>query len=143
MVAIRVKRLHESATLPRYAHTGEHGDLAADLCSVEDLVFKRGDVKTISTGIALELPPGYGGIIADRSGLAVKGFTTFAGVVDPGYRGELRVVAGYFGEEPLSIKVGDRIAQLRIVRRIGATFDEVEELGKTDRSERGFGSTGR
>jgi dUTP pyrophosphatase len=143
MVAIRVKRVHKSAALPKYAHIGEYGDLAADLCSVEEVVFNRGEVKTISTGIALELPPGYGGIVADRSGLAVRGLTTFAGVVDPGYRGELRVVAGYFGEEPLEIKVGDRIAQLRIVRRIEASFDEVEELGGTERSEGGFGSTGR
>src|SRR5258705_5039468 len=99
MVVIRVKRLNESATLPKYAHTGEYGDLAADLCSVEEIVFTSGETKTISTGIAFEFPLGYGGIIADRSGLAVRGFTTFAGVVDPGYRGELRVVVGYFGEK--------------------------------------------
>jgi dUTP pyrophosphatase len=142
MVVVRVKRMHELATLPRYAHTGDYGDLAADLYSVEDVVFKRGDVKTIPTGIALELPSGYGGIIADRSGLALRGLTTFAGVVDAGYRGELRVVAGYFGEDPLAIKVGDRIAQIRIVRRIEGTFVEVAELGDTERSEKGFGSTG-
>jgi len=143
MMVIRVKRLHESATLPKYAHTGTYGDLAADLSSVEEIAFTPGEIKTISTGIALEFPPGYGGIIADRSGLAVRGFKTFAGVVDPGYRGELRVVAGYFGDGMLTIKIGERIAQLRIVRRIEATFDEAEDLGETDRSEGGFGSTGR
>jgi len=73
----------------------------------------------------------------------VRGFKTFAGVVDPGYRGELRVVAGYFGDGMLTIKIGERLAQLRIVRRIEATFDEAEDLGETDRSEGGFGSTGR
>ncbi len=99
--------------------------------------------RTIATGIAMEFPPEYGGIIADRSGLAVRGLTTFAGVVDPGYRGEIRVVAGYFGRESLVIKVGDRIAQMRIVRRIEAEFVEAEEIEGTERAGRGFGSSGR
>jgi dUTP pyrophosphatase len=135
--------MHESAVIPKYAHTGEYGDLAADLCSVEEIVLRKGDTKTISIGIALELPPGYGGIIGDRSGLALKGFTTFGGIIDPGYRGEVRVIGNYSGEEPLTINIGDRVAQLRIVRRIDASFEEVEELDSTERSERGFGSTGR
>jgi dUTP pyrophosphatase len=143
MVKVRVKKLHALATIPGYAHTGEYGDLAADLRSVEDVVLNTGDVRTISTGIAVEFPPNYGGIIADRSGLAARGLTTFAGVVDPGYRGEIRVVVGYFGKEPLTIKVGDRIAQMRIVERIEASFTEAEELGESDRSGGGFGSTGR
>ncbi len=142
-VNVRVKKLHALATLPGYAHTGEYGDLAADLRSVEDVVLNTGDVRTISTGIAMEFPPNYGGIIADRSGLAARGLTTFAGVVDPGYRGEIRVVVGYFGKEPLAIKAGDRIAQMRIVERIEASFTEAEELGESDRAKGGFGSTGR
>ena len=143
MVAIRVKRLHSAATLPKYTHNGEFGDLAADLYSVEEVTFSRGDVKTVATGIALEFPAGYGGIIADRSGLAMKGLTTLAGIVDPGYRGELRVVTAYFGTDPLRIEVGDRIAQLRVVNRLEAAFQEVEELGVSERSDRGFGSSGR
>jgi len=142
-VNVRVKKLHALATLPGYAHTGEYGDLAADLRSVEDVVLNTGDVRTISTGIAMEFPPNYGGIIADRSGLAARGLTTFAGVVDPGYRGEIRVVVGYFGKEPLAIKAGDRIAQMRIVERIEANFTEAEELGESDRAKGGFGSTGK
>jgi dUTP pyrophosphatase len=143
MINVRVKKMHEMAKVPRYAHTADYGDLAADLCSVEDVTLETGDVKTIPTGIAMEFPPEYGGIIADRSGLAVRGLTTFAGVVDPGYRGEIRVVASYFGKEPLSIKVGDRIAQIRIVRRIEANFIEADEITETERSGRGFGSSGR
>ena len=81
--------------------------------------------------------------MSTAKGLAVRGLTTFAGVVDPGYRGEIRVVASYFGKEPLTIKVGDRIAQIRIVRRIEANFVEFEEIADTERSERGFGSSGR
>lgn len=143
MITVRVKKMHATAKLPKYAHSGDHGDLAADLCSVEDMVLQTGDVRTIPTGIAMEFPPEYGGIIADRSGLAVRGLATFAGVVDPGYRGEIRVVASYFGKEPLSIKAGDRIAQMRIVRRIEASFVEAEEIEESERSGRGFGSSGR
>jgi dUTP pyrophosphatase len=143
MINVRVKKIHEMAKVPKYAHIGDYGDLAADLCSVEDVTLETGDVKTIPTGIAMEFPPEYGGIIADRSGLAVRGLTTFAGVVDPGYRGEIRVVASYFGKEPLLIKAGDRIAQIRIVRRIEASFVEAEEITETERSGRGFGSSGR
>jgi dUTP diphosphatase len=143
MINVRVKKIHELARVPKYAHPGDYGDLAADLCSVEDLTLNTGDVRTIPNGIAMEFPPEYGGIIADRSGLAVRGLTTFAGVVDPGYRGEIRVVVSYFGKEPPSIKAGDRIAQLRIVRRIEANFIEAEEITETERSARGFGSSGR
>jgi dUTP pyrophosphatase len=142
MVPIGVKRLHPNAILPRYSHDGDFGDLAADLYSVEEVTLTNSDIKTISIGIALEFPAGYGGMIADRSGLAMKGLTTFAGVIDPGYKGELKVVAAYFGSTPLQIKVGDRIAQLRIVKRIAGSFREIDDLGISERSDRGFGSSG-
>jgi dUTP pyrophosphatase len=142
MVPIGVKRLHPNAVLPRYSHDGDFGDLAADLYSVEEVAFTKGDTKAISIGIALDFPAGYGGMVADRSGLAMKGLTTFAGVIDPGYKGELKVVAAYFGADPLQIKVGDRVAQLRIVKRIAGSFTEIEELSTSERSDRGFGSSG-
>jgi dUTP pyrophosphatase len=143
MVKIGVKRLRLDAIIPKYTHDGAFGDLAADLYAVEEVTFQTGDVKTIPTGIALEFPPGYGAVVADRSGLALKGLTTFAGVIDPGYRGELKIVAAYFGATPLVLKTGDRVAQLRIVERIGASFHEIDELGTSERSDRGFGSSGR
>ena len=68
--------MHEMAKVPRYAHSGEYGDLAADLCSVEDITLETGDVRVIPTGIAMEFPAEYGGLIADRSGLAVRGIGT-------------------------------------------------------------------
>jgi dUTP pyrophosphatase len=142
MVPIGVKRLHPNAILPKYSHDGEYGDLAADLYSVEESTFTKGDIKAISIGITLDFPAGYGGMIADRSGLAMKGLTTFAGVIDPGYKGELKVVASYFGATPLHIRVGDRVAQLRIVKRIAGTFTEIDELSISERSDRGFGSSG-
>jgi dUTP pyrophosphatase len=142
MISIGVKKLHPAAILPKYSHDGEYGDLAADLYAVEEVTFLTGDVRAISIGIALEFPPGYGALVADRSGLAMKGLTTFAGVIDPGYRGELKVVAAYFGAAPLTLKAGDRVAQLRIVERLGAEFREVEDLGVSERAHKGFGSTG-
>ncbi len=78
----------------------------------------------------------------DRSGLAVRGVTTLAGVIDPGYRGEIRIVMTNLSAAVVEIKAGDRVAQLRIVRRIEAQFEEVTELVEAPRGAKGFGSTG-
>jgi dUTP pyrophosphatase len=142
MISVGVKKLHPDAILPKYSHDGEFGDLAADLYAVEDVTFLTGEVRSIAIGIALEFPPGFGALIADRSGLAMKGLTTFAGVIDPGYRGELKVIAAYFGAAPLVLKAGDRVAQMRIVERLAAEFREVDDLGMSKRAHHGFGSTG-
>jgi len=147
MVRIKVKRLVESARLPRYAHVGEFGDLAADVYASADAVLasagEPGSTAAVATGIALEFPSSHGALVEDRSGLAVRGVTTLAGVIDPGYRGELKVVMTNLGAEAVEIKAGERIAQLRIVERIEAEFEEVEELGAAERGAGGFGSTGR
>ena len=90
----------------------------------------------------MEFPSTHGALVEDRSGLAMRGVTTLAGVIDPGYRGEIKVVMTNFGPAPIEIKPGDRIAQLRIVQRIEARFEEVAELGEAARGVGGFGSTG-
>jgi dUTP pyrophosphatase len=147
MVRIKVKKLDAAAQAPRYAHVGEFGDLAADLYASAGAMLaaagEAGSTQAVATGIALEFPPTHGALVEDRSGLAVRGVTTLAGVIDPGYRGEIRVVMTNLGTEPVEIKAGDRIAQLRIVQRIEASFEVVEELGDAARGERGFGSTGK
>lgn len=151
MVRIKVKRLDEAAQIPRYAHVGEFGDLAADLyaCAGATLAAagEPGSTQAVRTGIGLEFPSTHGALVEDRSGLAVRGVTTLAGVIDPGYRGEIKVVMTNLGSAPVGIEVGDRIAQLRIVARIEASFEEeVAELGEVGREgfrgARGFGSTG-
>jgi dUTP pyrophosphatase len=142
MVKIKVKRLNEAARLPRYAHSGEHGDLAADLYASGAAVLQPGETAAVATGIALEFPPTHGALVEDRSGLAMRGVTTLAGVIDPGYRGEIKVVMTNLSAAAVAIAEGDRIAQLRIVARIEAEFDEVEELGEAARGAAGFGSTG-
>ena len=90
----------------------------------------------------MEFPSTHGALVEDRSGLAVRGVTTLAGVIDPGYRGEIRVVMTNLSSLPVEIRAGDRIAQLRIVQRIEASFEEVAELGDAARGAAGFGSTG-
>jgi dUTP pyrophosphatase len=99
--------------------------------------------RAAATGIALEFPSTHGALVEDRSGLAVRGVTTLAGVIDPGYRGEIRVVMTNLNGAPVEIKAGERIAQLRIVQRIEASFEEVAELGEAARGAGGFGSTGK
>jgi dUTP pyrophosphatase len=139
---IGVKRLVAEARLPCYAHVGEYGDLAADLYASQGLILEPGVTVPVPTGVAMEFPSTHGALVEDRSGLAVKGITTLAGVIDPGYRGEIRVVVTNLSASALEVKPGDRIAQLRIVRRIEAEFVEVEELGEAARGAGGFGSTG-
>ena len=142
MPHILVQMLHPEAKLPRYAHSGPWGDLAADLYAVSAWTLEPGETVAIPTGLALGFPPEYGALVEDRSGLALRGLTTLAGVIDPGYRGEIKVVLTNLAAIPQSIAPGDRIAQLRLVRRIEATFEVVELLEETVRGGGGFGSTG-
>jgi dUTP pyrophosphatase len=144
---IFIQRLLPAAQLPRYAHTGPFGDLAADLYSAEAAtlaaVGQPGSTCAVRTGLAMELPSTHGALVEDRSGLALRGITTLAGVIDPGYRGEVKVVLTNLSPEPQAIEVGHRVAQLRIVERIEAVFEEIDAVGHAPRGEGGFGSTGR
>ncbi len=139
---ISVQKLHPDAQLPLYAHHGPFGDLAADLHAVSTWTLQPGETVAIPTGFALGFPADFGGLIEDRSGLALRGLTTLAGVIDPGYRGEIKVVLTNLSPIPQSIFPGDRIAQLRIVQRIQAAFTFVDTLDDTARNTNGFGSTG-
>ena len=142
LVRIKALKLKAEAQLPRYAHTGPFGDLAADLYASEGVMIEAGVTLAVSTGVALEFPATHGALVEDRSGLAVRGLTTLAGVIDPGYRGEIKVVATNLSPVAVEVKAGDRIAQLRIVQRIEAQFEEVAELEAAPRGAAGFGSTG-
>jgi dUTP pyrophosphatase len=142
VIPIRIKKLHPAAKMPKYAHTGPWGDLAADLYAVQAATVEPGATVLVSTGVAIELPSEYGALVEDRSGLAVRGVTTLAGVIDPGYRGELKVVLTNLSAAAVEVDAGDRIAQLRLVQRIEAEFLEAEELEEAPRGLGGFGSTG-
>ena len=135
-----IKKLSEHALIPTRASPGSVG---YDLYSIEDmhiLPYQRG---IVCTGIAATIPMGVYGRIAPRSGLAVKhGVQTGAGVIDPDYTGELRVILFNHGSEKFEIKKGDRIAQLILEKCETPLIDEVEEIKDTQRGTRGFGSSG-
>ena len=143
---ISVQKLHPAAILPHYAHSSPFGDLAADLYAISACTLLPGQTAAIPIGLALALPEGFGALIEDRSGLALRGITTLAGVIDPGYRGEIKVVLTNLSSTPYAIEPGSRIAQLRIVQRIEATFTFAEASDAsetvTKRNTGGFGSTG-
>lgn len=140
---VKLKKLRPDARVPTYSHSGVFGDLGADLYSAEKTIIDPWTTVAVSTGIALEFPPEIGAVIEDRSGNALRGLTTLAGVVDPGYRGEIRVVMTNLSDNVLTIDVGERIAQFRLVNLIQANYVEVQELHHTKRGKRGFGSTGK
>jgi dUTP pyrophosphatase len=137
---IRIRKLRPEAQIPKYSHLGETGDLGADLYAVETTHLPSQGTTPISTGIALQLPQGFGAIIEDPSGLAIKGLTTLGGVIDPGFRGE---IMANLSQEQVTVNKGERVAQLRLVRLLQAEFEEVQELSLSERRERGFVSTGK
>ena len=107
---LKVKRLSPDAVLPTVAHPGE--DIGYDLYSCEDLTIAAHGAAGVHTGIAIEFVPAAGGIVKTRSGLARKRLMCNAGVIDAGYRGEIIVLIENLGDEPYSIRKGDKIAQL-------------------------------
>jgi len=141
-ILIKTLKMHPDAQVPRYAHVGPYGDLAADLHAVSEWRLEPGETIAIPTGIAIGLPPEYGALVEDRSGMALRGLTTLAGVIDPGYRGEIKVVLTNLSSLVHTVFRGDRIAQLRIVQKIEAEFELVDLLDETPRNSGGFGSTG-
>jgi dUTP pyrophosphatase len=139
---IRIKKLHPDAILPAYAH-GALEDAGLDLRAVEHVVLKPGSAAGVATGLAIELPPGYEAQVRPRSGMALKhSITVNFGTIDPGYRGEIRVVMFNLSHVEYAIEKGDRIAQL-VVARYEAIEWEESELGDSARGAGGFGSSGR
>jgi dUTP pyrophosphatase len=141
---MRIKRLHPDALVPRYAH-GPEEDAGMDLHSVEAATLAPGETKLIATGLAIELPAGYEAQIRPRSGLALKHSITLPNspaTIDPGYRGEIKVILLNLGREPFQILPGERIAQMVIARYEAVEWEE-GDLADSRRGEGGFGSSGR
>lgn len=145
MEMVRVKKIRPNAALPIYGSAEAAGaDLHA--CLEQDVCIKPGETVFIPTGLSMEIPKGYAGLIYARSGLACKHGLAPAnkvGVVDSDYRGEFMVALHNHGDQPQIIKHGERIAQLLITPVLAPMFIEVEELDETLRSFGGFGSTGK
>jgi dUTP pyrophosphatase len=142
LMTIRIKKIHPEAQAPVYAH-GPSEDAGMDLRAVERVVLQPGIAQAVPTGIAIELPPGYEAQVRPRSGMALKhSLTVNFGTIDPGYRGEIRVVMFNLGRADYPVEKGDRIAQLVITRYEAIEWVE-GELGDSARGAGGFGSSGR
>jgi dUTP pyrophosphatase len=139
---LSIKKLHPDAYLPEYAH-GPQEDAGLDLRAVERVVLSPGAAQAVPTGIAIELAPGFEAQVRPRSGMALKhSLTVNFGTIDPGYRGEIRVIMFNLGRADYTIEKGDRIAQL-VISKYEAIEWEEGELGDSARGAGGFGSSGR
>jgi len=145
-IILKVKRLDNNPDLPlpSYQSDGSSGlDLRAAVN--KDLTLQPGSIELIPIGLSISLPEGYEAQIRPRSGLALRdglGFVNSPGTIDADYRGEISVIAINWGKKPLTIKRGERIAQMVISKVSRATVEEVSELDGTKRGEGGFGHSG-
>ncbi len=142
---VRIKKLHPDAVIPTYGTPFAAGaDLYA--CMDSSVIIEPGQTQFIHTGLAVEIPVGFAGLVYARSGLACKKGIAPAnkvGVIDADYRGEIMVALHNHSSEAVTIESCERIAQLVITPFLTAQFEETDELGDTERGEGGFGSTGR
>ena len=141
---VALKRIDPGLPVPKRIRAG---DAAADLPSAIDLVLEPGQRSLVPTGFAIAVPQGHCGLILPRSGLAAKhGITVLnsPGLIDPGYRGELKVILVNLGQESVPIERGQRIAQLLVLETPGLRLIETAELpvAPDERGELGFGSSG-
>jgi dUTP pyrophosphatase len=144
MIEIAVRRLREDAVLPSQAYDGDAG---FDLVACEEVELAPGERAVVPTGIAVEIPDGYAGFVQPRSGLAARhgiGVVNSPGLIDPGYRGEIRVVLlNTDRRDRFTVEPGMRIAQLVIAPVASVRLVEVGALAATERGARGFGSSAR
>ena len=144
MPIIQVKKLKENAILPTY---GSEYAAGADLYALpdEEIVIPAGETRFVHTGLAMEIPEGYAGLVYARSGLASKRGLAPAnkvGVVDADYRGEIMVALHNHSAVSQTVAAGERVAQLVVAPFLKAQFEEADELSSTVRGVGGFGSTG-
>lgn len=135
-------KLDAELPTPQHAHPGDAG---VDLFAREDTSLASGEWATVPTGVAIAIPEGHVGLVAPRSGLAARHGVSVVngpGIVDAGFRGELKVIVINHGPEELALLRGERIAQLVVVPVSEVTFDLVDELPASSRGAGGFGSTG-
>ncbi len=143
-ITIPVTAVLPNAQLPRPAHSAQE-EAGLDLFAAEETVLRPGEWAAVRTGLVLQIPPGYEGQVRPRSGLALKHGVTLLnspGTVDPGYRGEVRVVMINHGKQDFQVRVGDRIAQLVIGLYAAVQWKWEPALNASARGTGGFGSTG-
>lgn len=146
MDKIYVKKLNPNAILPKYGSLSAAGADLFALLENDSLTINPGETHFIKTGLSLEIPEGYAGLIYARSGLSCKQGLAPAnkvGVIDSDYRGEIVVALYNHSNEPRTISNGERIAQMVITKAPQFEYVEVDSLDKTERGMGGFGSTGK
>ena len=138
---INIKLLSSNSKIPTKARDNDAG---YDLYSIDEYIIKPMERTLVKTGISLEIPNGYYGHISDRSGMALKkGAHCLGKVVDPSFRGEIGVIIlNTDMYEPIKIQSGDRIAQMIFKKYENISFVESSDLEKTERDEKGYGSSG-
>lgn len=140
---IKIKKIYDDSKFPVRAHETDAGmDLFLSSC-YDEVVIAPGSKHLLPTGIKMEIPDGYVGLIWDKSGLSSRGLKVFGGVIDSSYRGEIIVSVLNFGKESILLKKGDKIAQMLIQKVEFPRLVEVDYLSDSDRGEEGFGSTGK
>ena len=142
MIRLLVKRLDPSVALPAYTHDGDAG---LDLPAAHDVTLEPNGRALVATGLAVAIPTGFAGLVLPRSGLArAQGVTVLntPGLIDAGYRGELKILLVNHGEKTVTLRRGERVAQLVVQRVERAELVEVSELPPSERAAGGFGSTG-
>lgn len=138
---LKVKRFSDKAILPTYAYEDDAG---FDLFTIERVEIKPNERVQVPTGIGMEIPKGYVGLVWDKSGLSHKfGLKTLGGVIDSGYRGEVKVGVVNLSDEVYILEEGNKIAQMIIQKKETCDIIEVNELEDSHRGEGGFGSSGK
>ena len=138
---LAIKKIQPDAILPSYAHQGDAG---FDIYALKNTIVAPHERVVISTGISMEIPHGYVGLVWDKSGIATKhGIKTIAGVIDAGYRGEVGIAVLNTSDVPYTFEAGHKVAQMLIQKIEHVDIVEVSELSDTSRGTGGFGSTGK
>lgn len=138
---IAIEKVDNRAKLPKKAHNDDSG---YDLFATEEKTLVPNEIKLFKLGFKMSIPTGYEAQIRPRSGLAISGITVVnsPGTIDAGYRGEVGVILGNFGEEVIEIKEGTKIAQMIFTQIECPNIEESNDIDETERGEGGFGSTG-
>jgi dUTP pyrophosphatase len=141
IMQLHIKKLHPDARIPTYAHVGDAG---FDLYIPETHTIHPHERHSIPVGLAIEIPHGYVGLLLDKSGLSHKhGIKSFGGVIDSGFRGEIRVGLMNVSDQSYTFTKGDKIIQMLIMPVVQADIIETDELSDSDRGTGGFGSSGK
>lgn len=131
---------HKQGKIPTKSNPADAG---FDLYSIEETIIQPGELKVIPLGICIDLPPGYVAKVFDRSSMASKGLLTLGGVIDSGYKGELKVILKNLSDKPYSINIHDRIAQLLLLPLADENMTQFRTNSSSSRNSGGFGSSGR